>query len=59
MPNIPNGDVATANGGLHTEAGVIPIFMDNPPGIAGVQGYIDGPRNVFNLSLLFTVGQKG
>jgi len=55
MPKIPNGDVAE-RGGLRTEAGVIPLLMriadSYPPAIAAVQGYIDVPRNAFNLSLL-------
>ena len=41
---IPNGRVAKATGGLHTDAGVISVLMriadSYPPAIAAVQGYV-------------------
>ncbi len=54
-----NGDVAAVSVRPDTEAGVVPVLMriadSYPPAIAAVQGYIDVPRNAFNLSLLFTL----
>jgi SAM-dependent methyltransferase len=52
-----NESVAAVGVRPDTEAGVVPVLMriadSYPPAIVAVQGYIDVPRNAFNLSLLF------
>ena len=62
MLKITSGDVAAASVGPDAENGVVAALRrvadSYPPAIRAVQGYIDVPRNAFNLSLLSALPQK-